>query len=54
MAAPPTGLMRDWSIEATLPSADDVALLAEIAPPGTCVYLTALPNRRLGYAKIPV
>lgn len=45
MPALPPGLMRDWSIEATLPSADDVAMLADIAPPGTRVYLTALPNR---------
>jgi len=37
-------LMRDWSVEATLPKADDIEALAEQAPPGTPVYLSALPK----------
>jgi methylenetetrahydrofolate reductase (NADPH) len=35
-------LMRDWSVEATLPKASDIETLAAEAPPGTPVYLSAL------------
>jgi methylenetetrahydrofolate reductase (NADH) len=34
-----------FSLEATRPSADDVAAVAAIAPAGTCVYLSAVPSR---------
>jgi methylenetetrahydrofolate reductase (NADH) len=34
-----------FSLEATRPSADDVAALAAIAPAGTRVYLSAVPTR---------
>ena len=36
---------RGFSLEATRPSADDVAALATIAPAGTRVYLSAVPTR---------
>jgi len=36
---------RGFSLEATRPSADDVAALAATAPPGTRVYLSAVPTR---------
>jgi methylenetetrahydrofolate reductase (NADPH) len=35
-------LMRDWSVEATLPKAADIETLAAESPPGTPVYLSAL------------
>jgi len=35
---------RDFSIEATRPSASEIAQLGEILTPGTCVYVTALPK----------
>jgi methylenetetrahydrofolate reductase (NADPH) len=38
-------LMRGWSLEATLPSAADVAALLEILPSGAQVYLSAVPKR---------
>lgn len=37
-------VLQDWSIEATLPSPQDVAALAELLPPRTRVYLSALPH----------
>jgi methylenetetrahydrofolate reductase (NADPH) len=37
-------LMRDWSVEATLPKASDIETLAAESPPGTPVYLSALPK----------
>lgn len=37
-------LMGDWSIEATLPKADDLAALRSSLPPGRRVYLSALPH----------
>jgi methylenetetrahydrofolate reductase (NADPH) len=40
-----TGFMRGFSLEATRPSAADVAALAAIAPAGTHVYLSAVPTR---------
>ena len=36
---------RGWSIEATAPTAADVAALAAVAPPGTEVFLSAVPGR---------
>lgn len=36
---------RGWSIEATAPSAAEIASLATIVPAGTEVYLTAVPTR---------
>jgi methylenetetrahydrofolate reductase (NADPH) len=35
-------LMRDWSVEATLPKVSDIETLAAESPPGTQVYLSAL------------
>jgi methylenetetrahydrofolate reductase (NADPH) len=37
--------MQGYSIEATRPSADDVALLADIAPKRTSVYISAVPKQ---------
>lgn len=37
--------MRGFSLEATRPNAADRAALKEAAPPGTAVYLSALPKR---------
>jgi len=37
-------ILHTWSIEATLPSAQDIATLGELLPPGTRVYLSALPH----------
>jgi len=37
--------MAGFSLEATRPSADDVAALADIAPAGTSVYVSAVPRR---------
>jgi methylenetetrahydrofolate reductase (NADPH) len=37
--------MRDFSLEATRPSADDAAALADIAPAGASVYVSAVPTR---------
>ena len=37
--------VRDFSLEATRPSAQEVAALAEIAPAGTRVYVSAVPTR---------
>jgi methylenetetrahydrofolate reductase (NADPH) len=36
---------RGFSLEATRPSADDVAALAAVAPTGTRVYVSAVPTR---------
>jgi methylenetetrahydrofolate reductase (NADPH) len=50
-AAPPSPLeiiaafARGFSLEATRPNAADAAALAEIAPAGTRVYLSAVPTR---------
>jgi len=40
-----TGLLRGFSLEATRPKADDVLALAQAAPEGTHVYLSAIPTR---------
>ncbi len=37
--------MRGFSLEATRPSAQEVAALADIAPAGTRVYVSAVPTR---------
>lgn len=42
---PITEIARGFSIECTRPSADDVAQIADVLPPGTRVYLSALPGR---------
>ena len=38
---------RDFSIEATRPSASEIAQLDEIFPLGTSVYVTAIPKAAL-------
>jgi methylenetetrahydrofolate reductase (NADPH) len=38
---------RSFSLEATRPSAEDVAVLAAVARPGTRVYVSAVPTRPL-------
>jgi methylenetetrahydrofolate reductase (NADPH) len=40
-----TSFVRGFSLEATRPSADEVAALAGIAPAGTRVYVSAVPTR---------
>ena len=45
----PTSLMDKWSLEATLPSEDDITSLANFLDPGTRIYLSILP--RISYAK---
>jgi methylenetetrahydrofolate reductase (NADPH) len=40
-----TSFARGFSLEATRPSADEVAALAGIAPAGTRVYVSAVPTR---------
>lgn len=40
--------LHGFSVEATRPKAADVTALKQEAPPGTRVYLSALPNRSLG------
>jgi methylenetetrahydrofolate reductase (NADPH) len=58
--------MRGYSIEATRPSADDVAALSSIVPGGTSVYVSAVPTqhadeavghaarlRRAGFEPVP-
>jgi methylenetetrahydrofolate reductase (NADPH) len=44
-AAAIADFVRDFSLEATHPSADDIAQLADIAPAGTRVYVSAVPTR---------
>jgi methylenetetrahydrofolate reductase (NADPH) len=39
------GFVRDYSLEATRPSAADVAALADTAPAGTRVYVSAVPGQ---------
>jgi methylenetetrahydrofolate reductase (NADPH) len=40
-----SAFMRGYSIEATRPKADDVAALNGIVPPGTAIYLSAVPTQ---------
>lgn len=42
--------MRGWSLEATLPTAAEVDALGRVLPPGTRVYLSALPH--VPYARL--
>lgn len=44
-AAQIAAAMHGWSIEATAPTTADVATLAAVAPPGTEVFLSAVPGR---------
>src|SRR5512144_3256158 len=39
------GFARCFSLEATRPSATEIAKLADILPPGTQLYLTAVPKQ---------
>ena len=39
-----TGLARAFSLEATRPNAAEIAALAELLPPGTPVYFSAVPT----------
>lgn len=41
-----TEFMRGYSVEATRPTADDVAALGGIVPKGTSVYVSAVPAQR--------
>jgi len=42
-----SAFVKDWSIEATRPSAADVARLVDIAPAGLAIYLSAVPSQKL-------
>ena len=44
----PSALTRRFSLETTRPDAAEVARLAEILPPGTPLYLTAVPTQDPG------
>ena len=44
IAPAPDQLARRFSLEATRPTADEIARLADLVPPGTMVYLTAVPQ----------
>jgi methylenetetrahydrofolate reductase (NADPH) len=41
----PRNVAQSFSLEATRPSADEVARLADTVPPGTMVYVTAVPQQ---------
>jgi methylenetetrahydrofolate reductase (NADH) len=41
----PAAFARRFSLEATRPNANEIAALAEILPPGTPLYLTAVPTQ---------
>jgi methylenetetrahydrofolate reductase (NADPH) len=41
-----SAFMRGYSIEATRPTADDIAALAGIVPAGTSIYISAVPGQR--------
>ena len=43
-APTPDRLARRFSLEATRPTPDEIARLADLVPPGTMVYLTAVPQ----------
>ena len=45
LATDPAGFARRFSLEATRPSAAEIATLADILPHGTPLYLTAVPTR---------
>lgn len=40
----PNNFVRNFSIEATRPNADEIAALADLLPPGTPVYFSAVPT----------
>jgi methylenetetrahydrofolate reductase (NADPH) len=40
-----SAFVRGFSIEATRPKASEIELLAQAVPPGTAVYLSAIPSR---------
>jgi methylenetetrahydrofolate reductase (NADPH) len=44
----PAALARRYSLEATRPSASEIAALADILPHGTPLYLTAVPTQETG------
>ncbi len=44
----PNAIAQRFSLEATRPTADEIARLTTILPPGTPVYLTAVPNQSAG------
>ena len=44
-APAPDRLARRFSLEATRPTPDEIARLADLVPPGTMVYLTAVPHQ---------
>ncbi len=41
----PARVAQGFSLEATRPTADEVRRLADLVPPGTMVYLTAVPSQ---------
>jgi len=41
----PRNVAQGFSLEATRPSADEVARLADTVPPGTMIYVTAVPSQ---------
>ncbi len=41
----PGNVGQGFSLEATRPSADEIARLADTVPPGTAVYVTAVPSQ---------
>ncbi|HZD90826.1 MAG TPA: methylenetetrahydrofolate reductase [Pseudolabrys sp.] len=41
----PDRLAQHFSLEATRPTADEVARIKDMVPPGTMIYLTAVPNQ---------
>ncbi len=45
IAPTPDRLARRFSLEATRPTADEIARLADTVPAGTMVYLTAVPHQ---------
>jgi methylenetetrahydrofolate reductase (NADPH) len=44
----PAALAQRFSLEATRPNANEIAALADILPPGTPLYLTAVPTQTTG------
>lgn len=44
-APAPARVAQDFSLEATRPTVDEVTRLADLVPPGTMVYLTAVPHQ---------
>ncbi|HET9717132.1 MAG TPA: methylenetetrahydrofolate reductase [Pseudolabrys sp.] len=44
-ASDPSGFARQFSLEATRPTPSEIKALAELLPPGTAIYLTAVPTQ---------